>query len=104
MMVDELDDYLERARADSEFTGVPDHFTNRVMRAVRVTPSPSSTFDLLPGMVASGALVGTGAMLWLSSTDDMTAMAAAALVVIGFVWTWLEDPFSREMKVRLSPW
>src|SRR4029077_3162448 len=35
MMVDELDDYLERARIEASAATAPDGFTDRVMRGVR---------------------------------------------------------------------
>jgi len=57
MTPDPLDDYLERARLESASTVVPDGFTDRVMRAVRVRPSAPVSFDLLPSTLASGALI-----------------------------------------------
>jgi hypothetical protein len=39
MTPDPIDDYLERARLETASMVVPDGFTDRVMRAVRVQPS-----------------------------------------------------------------
>jgi len=102
-MVDGLDDYLERARAESASTTVPDGFTDRVMRAVRTPARAPAAPDLWSSAVANGALVASGAMLWLSSSGAAT-LAAGVLILIGFVMLWVDDPFGAEMNVRLTPW
>ena len=101
MTSDELDGYLERARSESASTAVPDGFTDRVMRAVQVPAKRPAPFDLMSSAVASGALVGTGALLWLGLENTM---AAAVLLAAGLLWMWLDDPFSAEMRIRLTPW
>ncbi len=58
-------------------------------------------FDLFTSAVASGALVGTGALLWLGSGNTT---AATVLLAAGLIWLWLDDPFGAEMKIRLTPW
>ena len=100
MVPDELDGYLERARSESSMA-VPDGFTDRVMRAVQVPVRRPVRFDLFSSAVASGALVGTGALLWLGPGDTV---AAAVLLAAGLMWMWLDDPFSAGMKIRLTPW
>jgi hypothetical protein len=100
MVPDELDGYLERARSESS-VAVPEGFTDRVMRAVRAPAKTPARFDLFSSAVASGALVGTGALLWLGPGDTV---AAAVLLATGLMWMWLDDPFSAEMKIRLTPW
>jgi hypothetical protein len=103
MTPEELDDYLERVRAENASVAVPAQFTDRVMRAVQ-TPAPAPRrLDLLSSSVASGALVGSGAVLWASG-DAASAIAAVALVLFGLAWMWMDDPFDSEMKIRLSPW
>jgi hypothetical protein len=103
MTPDQLDDYLERVRAESASTAVPDGFTDRVMRAVRTPARRPATSDLWSSAVASGALVASGAMLWLSSSGAAT-VAAGLLILVGFVMLWVDDPFGAEMNVRLLPW
>ena len=100
MMPDELDGYLERARSESSIA-VPDGFTDRVMRAVRAPAKRPARFDLFSSAVASGALVGTGALLWFGSGDTV---AATVLLAVGLVWLWLDDPFGAEMPIRLTLW
>lgn len=102
MTPDQLDDYFERARLESASTVVPDGFTDRVMRAVRVRRSAPVWFDLLPSTLASGALIVAGAAL-LSASPENT-LAAGALLALGLFWTWLDDPFAAEVKIRLTPW
>ena len=103
MAPDQLDDYLERVRAESASTAVPDGFTDRVMRAVRTPARRPVASDLWSSAVASGALVASGAMLWLSSSGAAT-VAAGLLILVGFVMLWVDDPFGAEMNVRLTPW
>jgi hypothetical protein len=103
MVSDELDDYLERARLASASTVVPDGFTDRVLRAVRLPHRAPERFDFLTTVVPSGTLVGTGAVLWLSG-DVVLSFAAVALLFSGFLWMWLDDPFGAAMTIRLSPW
>ena len=103
MMVDELDDYLERARTESAATTAPAGFTDRVMRTVRTPPGTATVSDLWSSAVTSGALVASGAALWLSSSGPAT-LAAAVLILIGFVLLWMDDPFGAEMNVSLTPW
>ena len=94
------------ARAESASTTVPDGFTDRVMRAVRTparAPAAPAASDLWSSAVASGTLVASGAMLWLSSSGAAT-LAAGVLILIGFVMLWVDDPFGAEMEVRLTPW
>jgi hypothetical protein len=43
-----------------------------------------------------------GAMLLFVSPEN--SLAAAALLALGLVWTWLEDPFAADLNVRLTPW
>jgi len=102
MTPDPLDDCLERARLESASTVVPDGFTDRVMRAVGVQRPEPAWFDLLPGTLGSGALIMAGAMLLFVSPEN--SLAAAALLALGLVWTWLEDPFAADLNVRLTPW
>jgi hypothetical protein len=102
MTPDPLDDYLERARLESASTVVPDGFTDRVMRAVRVRPSAPVSFDLLPSTLASGALIIAGATLLSASPEN--PIGAGALLALGVFWTWLDDPFAADMKIRLTPW
>jgi hypothetical protein len=97
-----LDGYLERARLESASTVVPDGFTARVMRAVGVQRPEPVWFDLLPSMLASGALIMAGAMLLVVSPEN--SLAAAALLALGLLWTWLDDPFAADLKIRLTPW
>lgn len=101
MTADGLDDYLERARTESASTSVPDGFTDRVMRAVHAPARRPVAFDFMSSAVASGALVGTGGLLWLGSD---TIIAAAVVMAVGLLWMWLDDPFSAEMTIRLTPW
>ena len=103
MMVDELDDYLERARIEASAATAPDGFTDRVMRAVGTPARTPTASDLWSSAVASGTLVASGAMLWLSSSGAAT-LAAGLLILIGFVMLWVDDPFGAEMNVRLTPW
>jgi hypothetical protein len=101
MAPDDLDSYLERARTDSASALVPDAFTDRVMRAVHAPARRPAPFDFMSSAVASGALVGTGGLLWLGSENTI---AAAVVLAAGLVWMWLDDPFSAELKIRLTPW
>lgn len=103
MTPDQLDDYLERARAESASPAVPDGFTDRVMRAVRTPARTPAASGLWSSAVASGALVASGAMLWLSSSGA-TTLAAGLLILVGFVMLWVDDPFGAEVNVRLLPW
>ena len=103
MTPDQLDDYLERARTESASTDVPDGFTDRVMRAVRTPARTPTVSDLWSSVVTSGALVASGAVLWLSG-GVAAAVAAVVLVLGGFAWLWLDDPFGAEMNVSLTPW
>jgi hypothetical protein len=102
MTPDPLDDYLERARLESASTVVPDGFTVRVMRAVHVQLSAPIWFDLLPSTLASGALVIAGATLLSVSPEN--SIAAGALLALGVLWTWLDDPFAADLNIRLTPW
>jgi hypothetical protein len=102
MPPDPIDDYLERARLESASAVVPDGFTDRVMRAIRVQPSAPVWFDLLPSTLASGALVLAGAMLLSVSPEN--SIAAGALLALGVLWTWLDDPFGADLDIRLTPW
>lgn len=102
MTPDPLDDYLERARLESASTVVPDGFTDSVMRAVRVRRSGPEWFDLLPSTLASGALIIAGAMLLSMSPES--SLAGVALLALGLLWTWLDDPFAAALKIRLTPW
>jgi hypothetical protein len=103
MQADELDDYLERARIEASAATAPDGFTDRVMRGVRRGEHVAPRFDVLATVVSSGALVGSGAILWLSG--ESTAMVAGAvLAAMGFLWLWLDDPFAQELNVSLYPW
>ena len=103
MTPDQLDDYLERARSESASTDVPDGFTDRVMRAVRTPARAPAASDLWSGVVTSGALVASGAMLWLSSSGAGVP-AGAVLILAGFVMLWVDDPFGAEMNVSMTPW
>jgi hypothetical protein len=102
-MTDEIDDYLERARTESASTDVPDGFTDRVLRAVRTPARTPAASDFWSSALASGALVASGAMLWLSSSG-VAMLTAGLLILIGFVMLWVDDPFGAEMNVRLTPW
>ena len=102
MAADELDDYLERARLESAATVVPDGFTDRVMRAVRVQPSALPPPDLLPTTLTSGALIVAGAVLLSASPENM--IAAGVLFALGLLWSWLDDPFAADFNIRLTPW
>src|SRR5258705_7467369 len=101
MTADELDDLIERELTTGAAMTPPDGFTDRVMRAVETPARRSVRFDLFSSAVASGALVGTGVLLWLGSGDTV---AAAVLLAAGLMWMWLDDPFGAEMKIRLTPW
>lgn len=102
MTADELDDLIERELTTGAAMTPPDGFTDRVMRAVEETPARRSMrFDLFSSAVASGALVGTGALLWLGFGDTV---GAGVLLAAGLMWLWLDDPFSAGMKIRLTPW
>lgn len=101
MTPDQLDDYLERARTESASTTVPDGFTDRVMRAVDVRAPRPARFDFLSSAVASGALVGTGALLWLGLENSV---AAAVVMAAGLLWMWVDDPLGAEVKISLTPW
>jgi hypothetical protein len=101
MAPDDLDSYLERARAESASASVPDGFTDRVMRAVHAPARSPAPFGFVSSAVASGALVGTGGLLWLGSED---IIAAAVVMAVGLLWMWLDDPFSAEIRIRLTPW
>jgi hypothetical protein len=103
MTPEELDDFLDRTRAESAATVVSADFTDRVMRAVRTPAVATRGFDLFASSVASGALIGAALMLSLSG-DEGLRLAATVLALIGLIWVWFDDPFSREMKVRLAPW
>ena len=103
MTPDQLDDYLEGARVDSASATVPDGFTDGVLRALRAPEMAPGRFDLFSSAVASGALVASGATLWLTSSGAAT-LAAGLLILIGFVLLWVDDPFGAEMNVRLTPW
>jgi hypothetical protein len=103
MTPEQLDDFLERARAESAATVVPVDFTDRVMRAVQMPAPAPPRFDMFSSSVASGALVGSGAVLWASG-DAASAVAAVALVLFGLAWMWVDDPFGGEMRIRLTPW
>ena len=100
---EELDDYLERARAESAATATPDGFTNGVMRAVRRREPAHASPGVLPNVIASGALVGCGAWLWVSGGATL-GLAAVVVVLIGFALMWLDDPFGTEVTIRLLPW
>jgi hypothetical protein len=102
MTPDPIDDYLERAHLESASTVVPEGFTDRVMRAVRVQPSAPVWSDLLPSTLASGALIMAGAALLSVSPEN--SIAAGALLALGVLWTWLDDPFAADMKISLTPW
>ena len=102
MTPDLLDDYLERARLESASTVVPDGFTDGVMRVVRVPRSPPVWFDLLPSVLGSGTLIMAGVVLLSVSPDN--SIAAGVLLGLGVLWTWLDDPFAADLKIRLTPW
>jgi len=103
MRPEELDDYLERARISSATDLTSDGFADGVMRAVRQREPAAAPVSVLPNVIASGALVGCGALLWMSG-GAMLALPAAVLVLIGFALMWLDDPFEAELQVRLRPW
>jgi hypothetical protein len=71
------------------------------MRAVHAPAGRPARFDFMSSAAASGALVGTGALLWLGSGETL---AAAVLLAAGLMWMWLDDPFSAGMTIRLTPW
>ena len=102
MTPDPLDDYFERARLESASTVVPAGFTDRVMLVVRVEPSAPVWSALLPSTLASGALIIAGATLLSMSPES--SLAGVALLALGLLWTWLDDPFAAAMKIRLTPW
>jgi hypothetical protein len=83
MTPDQLDDYFERARLEGESSAVPDGFTDRVMRAVRVQPSAPVWADPLPGTIASSALILAGVVL-LSVSPENT-VAAGVLLALGLL-------------------
>ena len=101
MTADELDELIERELTTGAAMKPPDGFTERVMRAVETPARRSVRFDLFSSAVASGALVGTGALLWLGSGETV---AAELLLAAGLMWMWLDDPFGAETKIRLTPW
>ena len=101
MTADELDELIERELTAGAAMAPPDGFTDRVMRAVATPARRPARFDWLSSAVASGALVGTGALLWFELGDTP---AAAVLMAAGLVWMWLDDPFSAGMRIRLTPW
>lgn len=101
MTADELDDLIERELTGDGAMPPPDGFTDRVMRAVAAPAKRSAWLELLSGAVASGALVGTGALLWF---ELGSALAPGVLLTAGLVWMWLDDPFGAEMRIRLTPW
>ena len=103
MTPEQLDDFLERARAETASTVVPADFTDRVMRAVATPTGATRGFDLFDSTVASGALITTALILSLSG-GEAPAWAAALLALIGLFWMWIDDPFVGEMNVRLTPW
>ena len=101
MTADELDDLIERELTTGAAMTPPDGFTDRVMRAVDTPARRSMRLDLFSSAVASGALVGTGALLWLGFGDTVDA---GVLLAAGLMWLWLDDPVSAGMKIRLTPW
>ena len=101
MTADELDDLIERELTTGAAMAPPDGFSDRVMRAVETPARRPARFDWLSSAVASGALVGTGALLWLELGNTPTA---AVLLAAGLLWMWLDDPVSAEMKISLTPW
>jgi hypothetical protein len=104
MASDDLDAYLEHARVAPPTSFVPEGFTDSVMTAVRYPREVPPRFDFVTTAAPSGALVGTGAVLWLSGGDVVLSIAAVILMLSGFLWMWLDDPFGASMTIRLTPW
>ena len=103
MTNDELDALIESWAAEPS-VAPSQEFTDTVMRGTRRARAPYRTgvFDVLLRVFPSGALVGEGALLWVSG--GAVAAAGAVLMLTGMAWIWFDDPLASDIKVRLSPW